>query len=282
MAANVVLLMWLRTTLFVQYARGLPFRQALRHIYNDGGRGWRGLARFYAGLPYGLMLAPVSRFGDTACNAGTLSLFETSEKNREAPMVVKTAAAGAAAGAFRAFITPLDTVKTIIQVEGRERGMALLRGKAQTDGWRRALFAGAAGAGTAHTVSFVPWFSVHNTLQAIIPKVDPHGVRDGSMLLYAARSMCIGFVASAVSDTASNSLHVLKTLIQVSPTRLTYAQATRQALAAGGLMRGLLLRGLPTRITASAVNGALFTLLWNYGEDVRAASEAKAERKKIA
>jgi hypothetical protein len=71
------------------------------------------------------------------------------------------------------------------------------------------------------------------------------------MLLYAARSMGIGLVASAVSDTASNGLHVLKTLKQVSPRHITYLDATRQALASGGLVKGLLLRGLGSRSACS-------------------------------
>ena len=278
MGANVVTLMWLRTTLFVQYAKGLSFPQALRYIYIDGGRGWRGLGRFYAGVSYGLMLAPVSRFGDTAANAGVLSLFASSESHADVPMVLKTTAAGIAAGAFRSTIHPLDTLKTVVQVHGRSRGMDLLRAKAKDTGWRRALFAGAAGAGTAHAVSFVPWFTVHNLLQARIPRVDIRH-KDGGIALYAARSMGIGFVASAVSDTASNGLHVLKTLKQVAASDITYAGAARQALASGGLVKGLLLRGLGTRITASAINGALFTLLWNLGEDAMAAEGERREEK---
>ena len=279
MGANVVTLMWLRTTLFVQYAKGLSFPAALKYVYVDGGRGWRGLARFYAGVSYGLLLAPVSRFGDTAANAGVLSLFASSERHADAPMVLKTTAAGLAAGAFRSAIHPLDTAKTVIQVHGRTKGMDILRVKARELGWRRALFAGAAGAGTAHAVSFVPWFTVHNLLQARIPRVDISH-KDGGMALYAARSLGIGLIASAVSDTASNGLHVLKTLKQVSASDISYLGAAQKALASGGLVKGLLLRGLGTRITASAINGALFTLLWNLGEDAMAAEGERTERER--
>jgi hypothetical protein len=42
----------------------------------------------------------------------------------------------------------------------------------------------------------------------------------------------------------------------------------RGAIAAGGgVTRGLLLRGLGTKISASAANGVLFTVLWNWGQD---------------
>lgn len=42
------------------------------------------------------------------------------------------------------------------------------------------------------------------------------------------RSAVIGFCASAVSDTCSNSIRVIKTVRQTSTTPMTYAQASRQ------------------------------------------------------
>ena len=83
-----------------------------------------------------------------------------------------------------------------------------------------------------------------------------------------------------MSDTASNGLHVLKTLKQVSASDISYLGAAQKALASGGLVKGLLLRGLGTRITASAINGALFTLLWNLGEDAMAAEGERTERER--
>ncbi len=264
MAANVVLLMWLRTSLFVQYARGLSFPEAVRYIYRDGGGGVAGIRRFYCGVGYGLLLAPISRFGDTAANAGVLSLFDSSPHFADSPMLVKSTAAGVAAGVFRGLIMPLDTIKTMVQVEGGARGREMLRQKLSTLGARRALFAGALGAGSAHALAFVPWFTVHNLLQERIPKKD---VRTDGLVAYAGRAMSIGLAASVASDTASNALHVLKTLKQTAPGALSYAQAVQAALGAGGLVRGLLFRGLGTRVAASAANGAIFTLLWNLGQD---------------
>ena len=266
MAANVVLLMWLRTTLFVQYARGMSFTAALRHIYASGGGGLPGLRRFYAGVSYGLLLAPVARFGDTASNAFVLSLFGSSEHRheRDAPMIVKASAAGVLAGTFRGLIMPLDTIKTMVQVEGGVRGRQMLRQKIAALGLRKALFAGGAGAGVAHAVAFVPWYTVHNLMQQRIPRVD---VRRDGLAAYAGRSMAIGLVASAVSDSSSNALHVLKTIKQTSPGAMSYRQAAVLAIGNGGVLKGLFLRGLGTRLAASTANGMLFSLLWNLGND---------------
>lgn len=59
-------------------------------------------------LPQG----PLSRFGDTAANTGTLALLE----DVDIPVGLKTFAASAAAGLFRIFLMPVDAMKTIMQV----------------------------------------------------------------------------------------------------------------------------------------------------------------------
>ena len=60
----------MRTALFTQYARGGRFRDAMRSIYAEGraaggGRRLAGVARFYQGVGYALLLARAAR-GD-AC-----------------------------------------------------------------------------------------------------------------------------------------------------------------------------------------------------------------------
>lgn len=51
------------------------------------------------------------------------------------PVFVKTLAASATAGAWRIFLMPVDTVKTIMQVEGA-RGLPMLRAKYKVGGAR--------------------------------------------------------------------------------------------------------------------------------------------------
>ena len=68
---QVVSMMWLRTTMNYQYRYGTGTKEAMSTLWKQGGIG-----RFYQGLPYAIMQAPLSRFGDTAANTGVLALLE--------------------------------------------------------------------------------------------------------------------------------------------------------------------------------------------------------------
>ncbi len=98
-----------------------------------------------------------------------------------------------------------------------------------------------------------PWFITFNALQASLPHAD------GTLGL--VRSAAIGCAASAVSDTASNSLRVLKTVRQTSAAGVGYGEAARGVLAAEG-WRGLLGRGLQTRLLVNLLQGAFFSVAW--------------------
>ena len=155
MAANVAGLMWLRTTVCFQYRYGMSTGAAMRHLYNDGGRGLGGVLRFYRGFGPALLQAPLARFGDTAANAGTLALLNDVAMTRDAPVWLKTGAASVAAGGFRILLMPIDACKTLMQVEGKN-GLKLLRAKVAANG-PRVLYAGALGAAGATLVGHYPW-----------------------------------------------------------------------------------------------------------------------------
>lgn len=57
------------------------------------------------------MQGPLSRFGDTAANTGILTLLDNLEATQNINVGFKTVAASVAAGAFRIFLMPIDTVK---------------------------------------------------------------------------------------------------------------------------------------------------------------------------
>lgn len=82
-----------------------------------------------------------------------------------------------------------------------------------------------------------------------------------------ARQAFIGFVASVVSDTISNSLRVVKTYRQVNETRIGYFDAAKAVVAADGL-KGLFGRGLKTRIIANGCQGLMFSILWKFFMDL--------------
>jgi len=142
MGVQVVSLMWLRTTMNYQYRYGTSTSEALKALYKDGG-----IMRFYRGLGPALLQGPLSRFGDTASNAGMLSLLNQHESTEKLPVAVKTGAASLTAGAFRIFLMPVDTLKTILQVEGKN-GLPILREKISKGGIR-VIYHGALGAAGA-------------------------------------------------------------------------------------------------------------------------------------
>ena len=95
MSAQVVSLMWLRTTVNYQYRYGTSTATAFKTLYKDGG-----IARFYRGIGPALIQGPLSRFGDTAANSGMLSLLESFESTRDLPLGIKTVASSLSAASF--------------------------------------------------------------------------------------------------------------------------------------------------------------------------------------
>mmetsp|Transcript_36970 Transcript_36970/g.103241 ORF Transcript_36970/g.103241 Transcript_36970/m.103241 type:complete len:316 (+) Transcript_36970:31-978(+) len=247
MGIQVGSLMWLRTTMNYQYRHGTTTRQALRALYKDGGVG-----RFYRGVGPALIQGPMSRFGDTAANAGVLALLESSDSTRDLPVFVKTMCASSAAAAWRVFLMPVDTVKTIMQVEGKN-GLSIL-GKKLKGGGPPVLYHGALAASAATFVGHFPWFFTHNQLDSLLPHAAGHWGELG-------RNAAIGFTSSVVSDTCSNSIRVVKTTKQTFANPISYPQAVKHVLETDGMI-GLFGRGLKTRILANGVQGMMFTVLW--------------------
>ena len=116
------------------------------------------------------------------------------------------------------------------------------------------LWYGAFATAAATFVGHYPWFGTYNYLDETLPA--PATV--GEKLL---RQACIGFAASIVSDSVSNSLRVVKTYRQVHETPIGYIAAAEAVVAQDGL-RGLLGRGLKTRILANGLQGLMFSVLW--------------------
>lgn len=100
MAAQVVTLMPLRSTMNYQYRYGnTTTTAAIRTLYADGG-----VRRFYRGVLPALFQGPLSRFGDTAANSGMLTLLDSFDNTKDLPVGVKTAAASNSAAAWRIFL----------------------------------------------------------------------------------------------------------------------------------------------------------------------------------
>jgi len=247
MVIQVGSLMWLRTTMNYQYRYGTSTLTAIKTLYSQGG-----IPRFYKGVVPALFQGPLSRFGDTAANAGSLALLESYESTKDLPIAAKTAVASTTAALFRILLVPIDTVKTIMQVEG-SNGIPALKAKFKTNGIP-VFYYGALASAAATFVGHFPWFFTFNSLNAYIPrrktKIENH-----------ARNAMIGFCASVVSDTSSNSVRVIKTTKQTATTVISYPVAVKEIIAKDGVF-GLFFRGLGTRLLTNGLQGMLFTVAW--------------------
>ena len=103
-------------------------------------------------------------------------------------------------------------------------------------------------------------FATYNFLGAKIPKQD-------TQLGELGRRALMGFCASAVSDTCSNSIRVVKVYKQSHPENLSYPQVVKNVIEESGI-RGLMFRGLETKILANGMQGILFSILWKKFEEV--------------
>lgn len=78
------------------------------------------------------------RFGDTAANAGALAFLRSNPYTKELDTVIQSAFASLCAALFRIILTPVDTVKTTMQTNGRE-GLGILRRRVSIDLYSRVM-----------------------------------------------------------------------------------------------------------------------------------------------
>jgi len=253
MGANVGALMWMRTTINYQYRTGSSFPVALKTLYADGG-----IPRFYRGVLPALIQGPLSRFGDTAANTGMMTLMNSMDVTRDLPVAAKTVSASAAAATFRIFLMPIDTVKTTMQVTGKFSNVVT---KVKSSGVP-VLYHGSLAAASATFVGHYPWFFTFNYLSSIIPEPE-----DGETVKKLGRRALLGFCSSAVSDTCSNSIRVVKVYKQSSEVAISYPEAVQAVIKESG-MKGLFFRGLETKILANGMQGILFSILWKQFEEI--------------
>jgi hypothetical protein len=242
--------MWMRTIMNYQYRNGGSLVAAAQELYKQGGIG-----RFYQGVQYAVIQNPLSRFGDTAANTGVLAVLEAFYP--QMPVAAMTGFASAGGSTWRIFITPVDTLKTTLQVEGKA-GMELL-GKKIKAGGMGVLYGGCFANFAANWVGSYPWFATFNYLQANVPKAD------GKKKLI--RNAAIGIVASFVSDCCSNSLRVIKTIKQTSgDASLSYVGAIKGVIKTDGIT-GLFGRGLTTRLITNCMQSMVFSVAWKAIEE---------------
>mmetsp|Transcript_3802 Transcript_3802/g.7087 ORF Transcript_3802/g.7087 Transcript_3802/m.7087 type:complete len:396 (-) Transcript_3802:38-1225(-) len=267
---QVLTLMWLRTIVNYQYRYGTTMVRAARTLHAQGG--WR---RFYSGVEFAVLQGPLARFGSTAANDGVNALLAAIAP-RWGPGRA-TAIAGIAVGLWRVVLMPIDTAKTVLQVDGKEGFRALVR--KVRGGKVGVLYQGALVNAVSSATAHYPFFYTFNFLSQNdkVTKLLSHR----SLLRHA---VC-GFIASAISDAVSNSLRVIKTTKQAIGTKHTvgYGEAISMVLAADG-WKGLFGRGLITKILANGLQAMIFTVVWKGMQekffDQNKENEAETTKKK--
>jgi Mitochondrial carrier protein len=249
MTIQVSSLMWLRTTMNYQYKFGGKMLPTIQHLYKEGG-----VPRFYRGIVPALMVGPLSRFGDTAANSVALNYFKDS-KNVSVPLFLQTGSASIMAGLWRFLTIPIDTWKTAKQVHG-SNGAAFLSERFRTQGVA-GFYQGALAASTSTAVGHYPWFLTFNYANAHVPQVK---YKDDPALALS-RNAAIGFSATLVSDTVSNSVRVVKTYKQTHTSSITYSNVIKNILDSDGI-HGLLFRGLKTKIITNGIQGVVFSVFY--------------------
>jgi hypothetical protein len=246
MTIQVVSLMWLRTIMNYQYKYGTSFKETFLKLYKEGG-----IKRFYSGLIPALIQGPISRFGDTFSNAIILNLL----KNSNMPIFIKTIFASSTAGIVRIIITPIDTFKTMYQVEGKN-AKDIINEKFKTNGII-SLYQGAFANGFLTLIGHYPWFVVHNYLNNYIPKYED------KLFKNLLRNAFIGFLSSFISDGITNSFRVIKTAKQTDKNNKGYYEIGEEIIKKNGF-KGLFFRGLETRILTNGIQGLMFNVLWKF------------------
>lgn len=164
-----------------------------------------------------------ARFGDTASQAGIFALLASNPFLSRMPSPLKTVFASLVGALFRMVLMPIDALKTTMQTDGTRPALRILSERVKRYG-PATLWAGAFATAAANFVGSWPWFATYNLLSSNLPMP-----KDGDVWGRLARQAFIGFVASVVSDTCSNSLRVIKTYRQVNQTKVSYRESKRRA-----------------------------------------------------
>ena len=119
---QVLSLMWLRTVMNYQCRYGSTFLASLKKLYNEGG-----IPRFYRGLSFALIQAPLARFVATASNDGVETFLSSFPSTKQWGPGRSTVIASMVVGMWRMFLMPIDTCKTVLQVDSVDGFRGLMR-----------------------------------------------------------------------------------------------------------------------------------------------------------
>ena len=252
---QVLSLMWLRTIINHQCRYGTTMKQAIRILYNEGG-----IPRFYRGLGFAIIQAPLSRFGSAAANDGINALLGSLNATKSWGPGRSTIVAAIAVGIWRMLLMPIDTCKTVLQVDSVDGFKTLLR--KVKDGKINVLYTGAIANAFSAIAAHYPWFFTYNFLHG--SDFFQNFIRR-TLKFELLHNALIGFIASIASDTFANSIRVVKTAKQSLSAKaavgVTYSEVIQMIWAADG-WKGLFGRGLRARILSNGLQSIIFVVVW--------------------
>jgi hypothetical protein len=111
---QVLSLMWLKTAVNYQYRYGGTITKAFAELYSQGG-----ISRFYRGLSYAIIQGPLARFGGSFSNEFATVLCKAFVLDGRYALIGSTILGGILSSIWRFIIMPIDTCKTVLQVEGK-------------------------------------------------------------------------------------------------------------------------------------------------------------------
>eukprot|EP01041_Mallomonas_annulata_P007799 gene7799-15958_t len=246
---QVILMMWLRTTIHYQHRYGLTTIDTIKILYSQGG-----IQRFYNGISYAIIQAPLAKFGSMASNEGAkyCSKFIKDIKFR---ILFSTLLGSILASFWRMILMPIDTCKTVLQVEGASGFSSLLNNVLQ--GHVHLLYQGATATVLGAAITHYSWFLIYNGLDVLLKtrKSPTHNILQNAF---------VGFIASAFSDFISNPIRVIKTIKQsltIEQGNQSYLNIIRFILQTDGWW-ALFQRGLWTRIISNGIQSMIFIVIW--------------------
>ena len=243
MTFQVCSMMWLRTTMNYQFKNGGQTFPTIQKLYIEGG-----IRRFYRGLGFALLYAPISRFGDTAANVGALSYLEDSNLSQ----ANKTFIGSIIAGMWRVSVIPIDAFKSNLQIHG-SKGIDIIKERIKINGYS-SLYNGGKALYFGTVIGHFPWFYTYNYLQKTVPKHE-------NEFLNFLRSGTIGFCSSASSDIISNSVRIMKINMQTGNEK-NYKEVTTNIIKSDGII-GIFTRGLKTKLMINGIQGFIFVVVFD-------------------
>lgn len=252
---QVITLMWLRTIVNYQYRYGISLTEAFQALYKEGG-----VPRFYQGVFFALLQNSLSKFGAMSSYEMSRSILSSIYPNSY-NIVLNSFLSSFLNIIWKVILMPLETMKTVLQVNGEKGFIDLIRHISNGD--LLILYKGTLASIVATFAAYYPWIFTYNWLNK---KFSRKLTSPKTIILL--RSSFIGFFSSLVSDVFSNFLRVIKTMIQVisigENANISYFDVVGILLTKKLDFKELFFRGLLTKIFTNGLQSILFTLIWNY------------------